>query len=157
MRFTIAPTRSRTSAGIEEAIADYDAVLALRPRHVAALNRRGNALAALKRPEEALAAYDAALAIEPDNAEVLNNRSVDAGRARTAGRGAAKLRRALALRPEYADAHYNRGNALRCDSGGFEEARASYAAALALEPQSRSMRSTISAWRWSGSTGMPRR
>ena len=41
-----------------------------------ALNRRGNTLAALDRPDEALAAYDTALSIVPDHAEVLNNRAV---------------------------------------------------------------------------------
>ena len=75
-RCTIAAIRSRRSTGTHEALADYEKVLSPRPRHVGALNRRGNALDALKRPEEALAAYDAALAVAPDNVDALSNRSV---------------------------------------------------------------------------------
>ena len=114
MRFTITATRLPRWAGTTEALADYDKVLALRPRHVPALNRRGDALAALERRDEALAAYDAALAIEsvltPNCSIIAAVTLLDLGRRR---RSIGKRRaRAGRFRPDYADALYNRGNAL---------------------------------------------
>ena len=66
----------------------------------------------------------------PANAEALNNRSVALVAPRPAQEALESSERALAGSPDYADAHYNRGNALR-GLARFEEARASYAAALA--------------------------
>ena len=131
---TIAAIRSRRSTGTHEALADYDKVLSLRPRHVGALNRRGNTLGALKRPEEALAAYDAALAIEPDNVDALNNRSVvlvTLGRSMKPCRAASARLRCGRPMPTRSIIAAMRLRALE----RFEEARASYAAVLALEPR----------------------
>jgi tetratricopeptide (TPR) repeat protein len=50
---------------LEEALAAYDAVLALDPRYVHAWNGRGNTLMALNRHREALQAYLRAQSIQP--------------------------------------------------------------------------------------------
>ncbi len=76
----------------DEALAHYEKALALRPRHLAVLNRKGNALVAWDGRMMRLQLYDSALAIDPDNAEVLSNRSV-ALLTLGAPRSAAKLRR----------------------------------------------------------------
>lgn len=46
----------------EEALASFDAALALKPDLVSALNNRGVALRDLDRPEETLASFERALA-----------------------------------------------------------------------------------------------
>jgi tetratricopeptide (TPR) repeat protein len=66
----------RETGRFEEALADYDRLLAARPDDLDALNDRGNTLRALKRFEEALMNYDRALAVAPDLPETLNNKGV---------------------------------------------------------------------------------
>src|ERR1039458_125856 len=61
----------------EQALADFDAALALMPSHPAALYNRGNALSALGRYVEALAAFDRALAAAPNHVKAWNNRGGD--------------------------------------------------------------------------------
>ena len=60
---------------LKEAIACYDAALAIKPDKHEALYNKGNALSALGRKEEAIACYDAALAIKPDLHEALYNKA----------------------------------------------------------------------------------
>ncbi len=61
---------------LNDALACYDRVLALKPDYVEAHNNRGNALKDLGRPEEALASFDRAIALEPDHAEAHCNRGM---------------------------------------------------------------------------------
>ena len=56
----------------EQALADFDAALALMPGHPAALYNRGNALSALGRYQEALAAFERALAAAPNHVQAWN-------------------------------------------------------------------------------------
>ena len=60
----------------EEALAAYDAALAINSDLFEAHHNRGNALANLGRHAEALAAYDAALALSPDDPDTHHNRGV---------------------------------------------------------------------------------
>ena len=53
----------------EEAVNRFDALLALAPQHVMAINERGAALAALEHYEAALASFAKALALQPRYAE----------------------------------------------------------------------------------------
>ena len=57
-----------------EALADFDAVLRLVPRHAVALCNRGWAEAELGRHEGALADFDAALQLEPSYSRAWGNR-----------------------------------------------------------------------------------
>ena len=96
----------------EQALADFDAALALMPDHPAALYNRGNALSALGRTQEALAAFDRALAAAPTHVQAWNNR----GRALQAlnrhADAVASFDKAIALQKDYADANFNRALSL---------------------------------------------
>jgi tetratricopeptide (TPR) repeat protein len=59
-----------------EALANYEAALALKPGHPEALYNRAIALQGLRRFEEALANYDRALAVKPDFAAAWINRGI---------------------------------------------------------------------------------
>src|SRR5665213_328989 len=58
----------------EMALASYDRVLAVHPRHAEVLCNRGLTLHQLNRLGDALASYDRALALRPDYPEALSNR-----------------------------------------------------------------------------------
>ncbi|MDA0268046.1 MAG: tetratricopeptide repeat protein [Cyanobacteria bacterium] len=131
----------------EEAIAAYDAALAIKPDKHEALNNKGIALGNLGRYEEAIAAYDAALAIKPDDHQALNNKGIAlvewAAKIQQEGNteealaklseGIAAYDAALAIKPDYHEALNNKGIALR-KLGHYEEAIAAYDAALAIKP-----------------------
>ena len=95
-----------------QALADFDAALALMPGHPAALYNRGNALSALGRTQEALAAFDRALAAAPNHVQAWNNR----GRALQAlnrhADAVGSFDKAIALQKDYADANFNRALSL---------------------------------------------
>jgi predicted TPR repeat methyltransferase len=61
---------------LEEALAAFDRVLALKPDHAISWNNRGNTLVAMRRHEEALESFEKALAIQPDLATAANNREI---------------------------------------------------------------------------------
>ncbi len=96
----------------EQALADFDAALALMPGHPAALYNRGNALSDLGRYDEAIAAFDRALTAAPDHVQAWNNR----GRALQAlnrhADAVESFDKAIALQKDYADAHFNRALSL---------------------------------------------
>jgi tetratricopeptide (TPR) repeat protein len=93
----------------DDALANYDRALALRPDDAVALNNRGNTLNELKRFDEALANYERALAVRPDYAEALNNLGVALHALKRFDEALERYERALAARPDYARALYNRG------------------------------------------------
>ena len=170
------PTRSIPAAScssklrrFDEALASYDAALAIAPDRVDIEVNRGTALLDLERHDEALASFDKVLARDPQNVTALVNRGnafikrqalrrrarqlrQGAGDRSRPGRGADRSRRracrngplrgsacrararACAFEPHVVAAHVNRGNAL-LKLTRMEEALASYAEALALEPE----------------------
>jgi len=117
----------------DEALASFDAALALRPDYAEALSNRGAILQELGRFDDALASYDRALALTPNYVEALSNRSNTLRALNRFEEALASCDRALALRPDYAEGLSNRGNALR-GLNRFEEALASYDRALAVRP-----------------------
>jgi tetratricopeptide (TPR) repeat protein len=117
----------------EEAVAAYDAALAIKPDDPDILGNKGIALRRLERIEEAIAAYDAALALKPDDPGALYNKGNaldELGRYEDA---IAAYDAALALKPDLHEALYNKGNAL-VNLGRYEDAIAAYDAALAIKP-----------------------
>ena len=116
-----------------EALALYDAAIALAPGVARAHLNRGNALLALKELEAATAAYSAAIDRDPNYAAAhfnLGNAYVAAGR-RDEAFGA--YRRALVLKPDFADAEMSLG-ALYDDLGRRDAAAASYQRAIQINP-----------------------
>jgi protein O-GlcNAc transferase len=89
-----------------EAMAGYDAVLALQPRHGRALQQRALVLHQLERHDEALASLNQALALDPDNATALSNRAILQARLVDPVGSEASLRQALALRPDDSELTY---------------------------------------------------
>jgi tetratricopeptide (TPR) repeat protein len=116
-----------------EALACYDAALAIRPDFPEAFSNRGNALLDLKRPVAALKSYDRALAIRSSYADALSNRGVALLDLQRPVEALASYRKALAVNPRFSDALSNRGVALR-DLGRLEEALQSLDEALAIRP-----------------------
>ena len=110
-------------ARLDEAVADCDRAIALRPDFAEALNNRGVALRDLWRLDEALESCDRALALKPDHAEALNNRG---NILRDLGRFDLSLEsyeRALAVRPDFPDAllAWIEGKRRLCDWSGEGE------------------------------------
>src|SRR5262249_26996503 len=116
----------------EEALACFDEVLRLDPRHVARLNR-GNALAELGRTEEALAEYDRVITMTPNHPAAQFNRGNALHALGRYAEAVGAFDRALALVPQHGEAWNNRGIALYA-LNRHPEALASYGRALALRP-----------------------
>ena len=118
---------------MQDALASYDAAVALWPDGDAAFANRGMTLHALKQFDEALASFDRALALRPDNAEALGSRGFTLHVLRRFDEALAGYDRALALRPDNAEIHSNRSVTL-FELKRFAEALASGDRALALRP-----------------------
>ena len=118
---------------LEEALDDFDRVLAADPGMAAVWNNRGLALNALKRHEEALASYERAIALAPLAAQAHNNRGDALRELRRFGEALASFDRALAIKPDDWASLNNRAIALSL-MGRMDEALASYDRALAIEP-----------------------
>ena len=93
----------------EEAIASYDAVLALKPDDVEALNNRGVALYDLGRAEEAKACYRRVLELQPDYVQSLNNLGLILRDEKHLDEAAECLERAVAIKPDYVEGLNNLG------------------------------------------------
>lgn len=117
----------------QEALASYDAALALNPNFVDAHNSRGIALRHLQRTAEALATFERALELRPDASELHNNRGNVLRRLQRLPEALASFERAIALQPRFAMAYNNRGLVLQA-LRRHEDAAASYERALALQP-----------------------
>jgi tetratricopeptide (TPR) repeat protein len=117
----------------EEAVAFYDAALAIKPDFHEALSNKGVALSALDRNEEAIAAYDATLALKPDKHEALYNKGIALSALGRKEEAIAAYDQALAIKPDYHEALFNKGVALSA-LGRQEEAIAAYDQALAIKP-----------------------
>jgi predicted O-linked N-acetylglucosamine transferase (SPINDLY family) len=119
---------------LEEALADYDRAILIKPDLADAHFNRGNICGELRRFETALASYQRAIASKPDHAAAyLNLGNVQ----RELGQFAAALSsfdHALTLRPNFAEGHANKGHVL-WDLKEYEAAIASYGLALGLEPR----------------------
>ena len=60
---------------LDEALIEFDAVLAINSGHANSWNNRGNVLMGMKRYEDALASYDEALLIQPNFPDAADNRA----------------------------------------------------------------------------------
>ena len=95
----------------DEAVANFDQALALKPDFVEVLISRGIALFSLGRFADAVASYDGALALQPDP-EVFSIRGLALYMLGRFDEAVLSHDRALALKPDYAEAHVNRAHAL---------------------------------------------
>ncbi|MEN3357515.1 MAG: hypothetical protein V7637_1497 [Mycobacteriales bacterium] len=135
-RSVLRHNRAQVYAGLgrlEEALADYTAVIAEDPNYAEYYFDRGNILRRLGRDDEALADYERAMALSPPYPEVYYNRAdlrldrgdVDGARA--------DFDYVIELDPEYVDAYINRAGLL-CELGELAAARRDVEAGLAVAP-----------------------
>jgi protein O-GlcNAc transferase len=117
----------------EDALANYNRALAVKPDSAEALYNRGIILRNLNRLDESLTSYDRALEIKPDFAAALVNRGLICHQLNRLGDALTSYETALAIKPEYAEALYNRGITL-FEMKQFEEALKSYDQALLISP-----------------------
>jgi tetratricopeptide (TPR) repeat protein len=96
----------------DEALASYDAAIAIRPDYAEAHCNRGNVLKDLNRFDDAIAGYDRSLTLAPDDAETYSNRGLALQQLKRLDESLACFERAVALRPDDPKAHWNKGLAL---------------------------------------------
>jgi tetratricopeptide (TPR) repeat protein len=120
---------------LNDAIAQYEAALRLKPDLAEAHNNLGYALEKIPgQLNDAVAQYKEALRLKPDYAEAHNNlgNTLNAeGRTREA---VAEYEAALRLKPDYGEAHNNLGYDLEKIPGRLNDAIVQYEAALRLNP-----------------------
>jgi tetratricopeptide (TPR) repeat protein len=117
---------------LDDALADYEVVIAADLNHAEHYLERGNILRRLGRYDEALADYQRAIALSPPFPEIYYNRA-DLRLALGDVQGAmADFSYTLELDPEFVDAYVNRAG-LYLDSGHLDAACADAAAGLALD------------------------
>ncbi len=117
-----------------EALAAFDRALKAQPSHAETWLGRGMTLRCLNRPGEALDSYARALALTPRDARIFNNRANllrDLGRHEEA---LADYDRCLTLQARQASVLVNRGHLLMVNLQRPQDAAASFAAALAIDP-----------------------
>eukprot|EP01022_Parablepharisma_sp_SALTPOND_P024668 TRINITY_DN5528_c0_g1_i1.p2 TRINITY_DN5528_c0_g1~~TRINITY_DN5528_c0_g1_i1.p2 ORF type:complete len:345 (+),score=106.92 TRINITY_DN5528_c0_g1_i1:257-1291(+) len=123
----------RAQGRLDQALADYQAALKLKPEYAQAYYNAAQARLALGQNWRALANYDKALELRPDYVQAWHNRGIlwcSLGRYR---RGLADFRRALELKPDFMLAYLNAGHA-RLILGQPWRAVANYDQAIALRP-----------------------
>jgi predicted O-linked N-acetylglucosamine transferase (SPINDLY family) len=114
---------------LDEALANYDIALQLKPDFVPALNNRSVVLLALKQPLAALAGSDRVLRLNPHHALAHKNRGDALYDLRRLDAALESYGMALQANPQYAEAWYNRANLL-LESNQLIEALESFDRAL---------------------------
>jgi len=117
----------------DDAIAHYQAALAIWPEYFDAHNNLGNALHALHRSAEAVEHFRLAIAINANCAEAHSNLGNALRSLNDIEQALEHYRLALKIRPDYPEAHNNLGNAF-FSLHRYDEAMACYHEALRLNP-----------------------
>jgi hypothetical protein len=103
----------------DEAIAQYDKALSLKPDYHEAWTNKGVTLHELKRFDEAIAQYDKALSLKPDYHEAWTNKGVTLHELKRFDEAIAQYDKALSLKPDYDEASWNKSLSLLLQ-GDFE-------------------------------------
>jgi protein O-mannosyl-transferase len=117
----------------DQAIAQYQQAIELRPRYAEAHYNLARLLAQKGQLDDAVAHYEKALEINPADAEAQNNLGVTLFGSGRVDEAIAHYQEALKIRPDYAEGSCNLANAL-LSKGDLDEAIARYSACLALSP-----------------------
>lgn len=97
----------------EEAIADFDEAIRLKPDYVEAYNNRGYAKGMLKRYEEAIADLDTVIHLKPSDTFAYSNRGNAKSELGQHEEAIVDFDTVLRLKPDYAEAYNNRGRLKR--------------------------------------------
>jgi tetratricopeptide (TPR) repeat protein len=118
----------------DQAIADLNQALKLKPDYAEAYNNRAIIYAQKGNYDQAIADISQALKLKPDNADAYNNRGIVYDKKGDYDQAIADLTQALKLKPEdNAEAYSNRANAY-VNKGNYDQAIADCTQALKLKP-----------------------
>ena len=123
----------KDQGALEDALASYDAALALDPGYAHALLNRGFVLERLARWAEALDSYERVIALTPADALAHYNRAAVLRQLERPDEALASYASAIAARPDYLGAYYNRGLLLMVLQRP-DEALESFDTCLRLDP-----------------------
>jgi tetratricopeptide (TPR) repeat protein len=124
----------RIPGRLNDAIAQYEEALRLKPDFAEVHNNLGNALEAEGRLNEAIAQYEEALRLKPDYPEAHNNLGVALGAEGRLNDAIAQYEEALRLKPDDVTIHLSLAVALLKLPGRSDEAKAHLEAVLRLQP-----------------------
>jgi tetratricopeptide (TPR) repeat protein len=119
---------------LQEAIADFEQALQLKPDYAEAHYNLGKALARSGRLPEAIDQYEQALRLRPDQADTYDNLGNALYQQGQVAEAIEQYQQALRIEPRHADAHNNLGVAL-AQAGHLPEAIEQYQDALRLSPE----------------------
>ena len=134
---------------LEQAIAAFDAALAINPRHVKALNNRGAVHSQLERYDEAIADFDRALALDRRYADAYYNKANALVELKRREEALRNFELALSLNPRHAGAYANL-LILFSALGEYNKAVECGRRSLALESNSADVLPISPAPRWGG-------
>ena len=117
----------------EEAIADFDEAIRLKPDYTEAYNNRGYAKGMLKRYEEAIADLDTVIHLKPSDTFAYSNRGNAKSELGQHEEAIIDFDIVLRLDPDYVEAYNNRG-VTKFRLGRYEEAIADFDEAIRLKP-----------------------
>jgi Tfp pilus assembly protein PilF len=127
---------------LDEAIVQFEAAAAIRPKDAVANNALGGALLAKGDLEPAVQRFNAALATQPDYFDAHYNLGNALAAQGNFGGAAEQFGEAVRVNPEDANAQANLGTAL-AQLGRFTEARSHYQAALSIDPSNQLARENL--------------
>jgi tetratricopeptide (TPR) repeat protein len=117
----------------DEAIADYDVAIRLKPDDAWAYSNRGNAYNKKGEHDRAIADFDTAIRLKPDDAGLYTNRGNAFSVKGQQDRAITDYDAAIRLKPDFASAYLGRGNAYN-QKGEYDQAISDYDSAIRLEP-----------------------
>ena len=117
----------------DRAIADYDQVIRLDPKHALAYSYRGSAYRHKGEYDRAIADFDQAIKLDPKSVYAYNNRGNVYYLKGEHDRAIADYDQTIRLDPKHVAAHNNRGNAY-FDKREYDRAIADYGQAIRLDP-----------------------
>jgi len=120
-----------------EALADFDASLALKPDLAPAFFESGMSYHAQEKYKQAIASYDKAIKVSPENAEYIYSRCVSKSWAGDNAGARDDCRKAVKIKDDYVDAWSTLGRAHE-DLGQLDKAEECYKKVLTLEPGNKS-------------------
>ena len=118
---------------VDEAIAQYQETLTIKPRYADAHYNLGNALDRKGKPDEAIAQFQQALQSNPGMFEAYNNLGNVLCEKGKLDEAIAQYQQALQINPAYAEAHNSLGRAL-CQTGKIDDGMAQFQQALQIRP-----------------------
>ena len=126
--------REHRAGRLDEAIAAYRRILAIRPDVAQAYNGLGGALLAQGHLDLAAAHFERAVAFEPGLFEAHHDLGNILWQQGKVDEAIARYQQAIALRPDFAEAYNNLGNVMRAQ-GKLDEAAAQCSRAAVLRPR----------------------